>query len=270
MVMKKVLTIAGSDSGAGAGIQADLKAIAAMGAYGTTAITSITAQNTLGVKGVYNLPLEMIEAQIDAVMEDISADAVKTGMLATREIILLVSKKVKEYKMDKLVVDPVMVATSGDILLENDAVDTLIHELMPLAEVVTPNIKEAEVLSGLTIDTIHDMEAAAKQIAKMGPKYVIVKGGHRREDAMDILYDGKETFYFPGERVNTNNTHGTGCTYSAALAACIAQEITMIDAVGRVKQYITKGLANSLAIGKGSGPVNHFWMLNTFCREGKI
>ena len=270
MVMRKVMTIAGSDSGAGAGIQADLKAIAAMGAYGTTAITSITAQNTLGVKRVYNLPLEIIEAQIDTVMEDISAHAVKTGMLATREIILLVSKKIKEYKMDKLVVDPVMVATSGDILLENDAVETLIHELMPLAEIVTPNIKEAEVLSGLTIHTIHDMEAAAKQIAKMGPNYVIVKGGHRREDAMDILYDGKEIFYFPGERVNTNNTHGTGCTYSAALAACIAQEMTMTDAVTRVKQYITGGLANSLAIGKGNGPVDHFWMLNAPCKEGKI
>ena len=264
MIMKKVMTIAGSDSGAGAGIQADLKAIAAMGAYGTTSITSVTVQNTLGVKGAYNLPLEIIEAQIDAIMEDISAHAMKTGMLATKEIILLVSKKVKEYRVNKLVVDPVMVATSGDILLESDAVETLIHELLPLAEIVTPNIKEAEVLSGLTIDTIHDMEVAAKKIAKMGPSYVIIKGGHRREDAMDILYNGKEVLYFPGERVDTNNTHGTGCTYSAALAACIAQEMAMVDAVGRVKKYITGGLVNSLSIGKGSGPVDHFW---TFAKE---
>lgn len=256
------MTIAGSDSGAGAGIQADLKAIAAMGAYGTSTITSITAQNTLGVKKVYNLPLEIIEAQIDAIMEDIGAQAVKTGMLATKEIILLVSKKIKEYKIDKLVVDPVMVATSGDVLLENDAVETLIHELMPLANVVTPNIKEAEVLTGITIHTIPEMEKAAEKIASMGPKYVIIKGGHRRDDAMDILYNGKETSYFPGERVNTNNTHGTGCTYSAALAACIAQEMTIPAAVARVKQYITRSLANSLTIGKGSGPVDHFWMLN--------
>ena len=265
--MKKVMTIAGSDSGAGAGIQADLKAIAAMGAYGTTAITSVTVQNTLGVKGVCNLPLEVIADQIDAIMEDISAHAVKTGMLATREIILLVSKKIKEHKIDKLVVDPVMVATSGDILLKNDAVETLIHELMPLAEVVTPNINEAEVLSGIAIQTIYDMEIAAKKIAEMGPKYVIVTGGHRKEDVTDILYNGKETFYLPGMRINTNNTHGTGCTYSAALAACIAQEITMIEAVGRVKQYITGALANSLNIGKGSGPVDHFWI---FKDEGEV
>ena len=264
MGMKKVMTIAGSDSGAGAGLQADLKAIAAMGAYGTTAITSVTVQNTLGVREVCNLPLEIVEAQIDAIMEDISAHTIKTGMLATKEIVLLVSKKVKEYKIHKLVVDPVMVATSGDILLENDAIETLIHELMPLAEVVTPNVKEAEVLSGLIIHTIHDMEKAAKKIAEMGPKYVIVTGGHREEDATDILYDGEEIFYFPGERVNTNNTHGTGCTYSAALAACIAQEMAMIDAVGKVKQYITGGLVNSLDVGEGSGPVDHFWML-----EGK-
>ena len=260
MEMKKVMTIAGSDSGAGAGIQADLKAIAAMGAYGTTAITSVTVQNTLGVWGVCNLPLEIVEAQIDAIMEDISTHAAKTGMLATKEIILLVSKKVKEYKIHKLVVDPVMVATSGDILLENDAVETLIHELIPLAEVVTPNVKEAEVLSGVTIHTIQDMEAAAKKIAEMGPKYVIVTGGHIEGDATDILYDGKEIFYFSGKRIHTNNTHGTGCTYSAALAACIAQEITVIDAVGKVKQYITGALVNSLSIGKGSGPVDHFWM----------
>ena len=258
--MKKVMTIAGSDSGAGAGIQADLKAIAAMGAYGTTALTSVTIQNTLGVKGVYNLPLEIIEGQIDAIMEDISSHAVKTGMLATKEIISLVSKKVKEYKINKLVVDPVMVAASGDVLLESDAVQTLIYELLPLAEVVTPNIEEAEVLTGLTISNIYDMEAAAKKIAKMGPNYVIVKGGHRSEDATDILYNGEEIFHFPGDKIDTNNIHGTGCTYAAALAACIAQEMTVIDAVGKAKQYITGGLVNSLSIGKGSGPVNHFWM----------
>ena len=261
MGIKKVMTIAGSDSGAGAGIQADLKAIAAMGAYGTTAITSVTVQNTLGVRKAYNLPAEIVEAQIDAIMEDISAHAAKTGMLATKEIILLVSKKIREYKIHKLVVDPVMVATSGDILLESNAIQTLIHELIPLAEVVTPNVKEAEVLSGFTIHTIQDMEAAAKKIAEMGPKYVIVTGGHREGDATDILYDGKEIFYFPGEKVNTSNTHGTGCTYSAALAACIAQEMAMVDAVSRIKKYITEGLINSLDIGKGSGPVNHFWML---------
>jgi hydroxymethylpyrimidine/phosphomethylpyrimidine kinase len=260
MVMRKVMTIAGSDSGGGAGIQADLKAIAAMGAYGTTAITSVTVQNTLGVKDVCNLPLEIVEAQIDAIMEDISAHAAKTGMLATKEIILLVSRKIKEYKIDKLVVDPVMVATSGDILLESNAIETLIQELLPLAEVVTPNIQEAEVLSGITIHTIQDMERAAEKIGEMGSKYVIVKGGHRAEDATDILYDGKEIFYFPAERINTNNTHGTGCTYSAALAACIAQGMSMTDAVGRVKQYITGGIINSLSIGKGSGPVDHFWM----------
>ncbi|MEW6622602.1 MAG: bifunctional hydroxymethylpyrimidine kinase/phosphomethylpyrimidine kinase [Bacillota bacterium] len=260
--MKKVLTIAGSDSGAGAGIQADLKAIAAMGVYGTSAITSITAQNTIGVRQVFNLPISIIEAQVDAVLEDIGADAIKTGMLATGEIISLVARKIKEYHIEKLVVDPVMVATSGDALLEREAVGAIISELIPLAMVVTPNMKEAEILTGLTLESEADMEAAAQKIFAMGPHNVVIKGGHRKEDALDIIYNGREFLYLRGKRVATKNNHGTGCTYSAVMAALLAQGFLPFEAAARAKEYVTAGLENSLDIGKGRGPVDHFYFLD--------
>lgn len=257
--MKKVMTIAGSDSGAGAGIQADLKAIAAMGAYGTSAITSITAQNTLGVQNVFNLPLTIIADQIESILDDIGAHAVKTGMLATGDIISLVADKVKKYNIKLLVVDPVMVSTSGDVLLQQDALDNLKNCLLPLAYITTPNMREAEVLSGQPVTTLSEMKEAAKKIYSFGPKNVVVKGGHLEGEAIDVLYNGKEFKYFKNPKVDTKNTHGTGCTFAAALAANLAFGFEVEKALQKTKEYITGALKDSLDVGQGAGPVNHFW-----------
>lgn len=262
--MYKILTIAGSDSGGGAGIQADIKTITILGGYAASVLTSITAQNTLGVQGVHNLPGEFIEKQLDSVLSDIKIDAAKTGMLANAEIIKTVATKVKQYGLSKLVVDPVMVATSGDILLEKDAIDSLMKLLLPLAYVVTPNISEAKVLTGKEINDLEQMKDAARKIYEYGPKHVLIKGGHLLNDAIDILYDGHNYYEFIAKRIETTNTHGTGCTLSAAIATYLGMQFSIEKAVELAKQYLTKALdaGKEISIGRGNGPVNHLYCLN--------
>jgi len=256
--MKTALTIAGSDSGGGAGIQADLKTFSALGVYGMSVLTSITAQNTLGVQGIHDLPPEFVGLQIDSVMQDIGADAVKIGMLSNIQIIKIVSKKIKEYKVKNLVIDPVMVAKGGDRLLKEDAVEALKQDLIPLAMIVTPNLIEAEVLSGLKIQNIIDIKEAAQKIHRLGPKNVLIKGGHLlSNEAIDLLYNGENFREFKAERINTKNTHGTGCTLSSAIAAGLAQGKKVEEAVNTAKKYITLAIKNSLDIGHGHGPLNH-------------
>ena len=254
--MKRVLTIAGSDSGGGAGIQADLKTFASLGVYGMSVITSITAQNTIGVQGIHDLPPEFVALQIDSVISDIGVDAAKTGMLSSSAIIDVVASKVKKYKIPNLVIDPVMYAKSGDPLLRPDARDTLINKLLPLSTLITPNISEAEFLSGIKIKGIEDMKKAGKKIKKRVGADVLVKGGHLRGKAVDILYTDGEFFIFESERIDTKNTHGTGCTYSAAIASELAKGYSLYDAVKSAKVFITDAIKNSIEIGKGKGPTN--------------
>ncbi|GAC1617127.1 MAG: bifunctional hydroxymethylpyrimidine kinase/phosphomethylpyrimidine kinase [Ktedonobacteraceae bacterium] len=255
----RALTIAGSDSGAGAGIQADLKTFAALGVYGTSAITAITAQNTEGVRAAFDLPLDMIEAQIDAVMEDIGTDAAKTGMLSSPAIIEVVAGRIKKWNL-RVVVDPVMVAKGGAPLLHRDAVTTLRTVLLPLAEVVTPNLPEAEVLVGQSLQSLEDMRSAARAIHAMGPRYVVIKGGHSASDPIDVFFDGDKFVELRAERLHTRHTHGTGCTFSAAIAAFMARGWSVEEAVARAKRYITGAIRNAPGIGHGHGPVDHFWL----------
>jgi hydroxymethylpyrimidine/phosphomethylpyrimidine kinase len=255
----KALTIAGSDSGAGAGIQADLKTFAALGVYGTSAITAITAQNTKAVTAIFELSPEIIGAQIDAVMQDIGADAVKTGMLANSAIIEVVAKKLREYRLANLVVDPVMVAKSGDLLLRSEAIESLKSHLIPLAAVVTPNLPEARQLTGIRGTRQSDLKEAARRIVAMGAKSVVIKGGHRKGPAIDLFYDGKKFLSFSAARVRTPNTHGTGCTFSAAIAANLARGEMLEQAVGRAKTFMTRAIRKSFAIGAGHSPVHHFY-----------
>lgn len=258
MEVKKVLTIAGSDSGGGAGIQADLKTITALGGFGMSVVTALTAQNTLGVQGVYDIPVEFIEAQFDSVAGDIGADAAKTGMLSSSEIIRCVAKKIRRYRIRKLVVDPVMVAKGGSRLLREEARGTLIRELIPLATVVTPNIPEAEVLTGMRIANTGAMKKAAALIHKLGAKSVVVKGGHLQGDAVDLFFDGKRFHEFATKRIETKHTHGTGCTFASAIATGLAQGAGVTEAVKRAKDYVTEAIRFGLAIGGGQGPTNHF------------
>jgi len=258
--MPSVLTIAGSDSSAGAGIQADLKTFAALGVYGTCAITAVTAQNTLGVTAVHEVPPEIVAAQVEAVVTDIRPDAVKTGMLAGAAIIEVVAAKVREHGLPNLVVDPVMVAKSGDRLLREDAVAALRELLLPLATVVTPNLPEAEALTGRTIESDDDVRRAAKEIVAMGARSAVVKGGHRESaEAVDLLYDGNAFREYAAPWVETASTHGTGCTFASAIAACLAQGTPLADAVAEAKAYLTEALRRAYPIGGGHGPVNHFW-----------
>ena len=257
--MPSVLTIAGSDSSAGAGIQADLKTFAALGVYGTCAITAITAQNTRGVTAVQETPPDIVAAQIDAVAADIRPDAVKTGMLASAPIIEVVAAKVREYDLPNLVVDPVMVAKSGDRLLRDDAVTVLRDLLLPLAAVVTPNLPEAEVLAGFAIDSDEDVRRAAKEIVGLGARAVVVKGGHREAaESVDVLYDGTTFRDYSAPRIDTTSTHGTGCTFASAIAAYLARGEPLAEAVGRAKEYLTEALRRAYPIGGGHGPVHHF------------
>ncbi len=253
----RVLTIAGSDSGGGAGIQADIKTITALGGFGMSVITALTAQNTLGVQGIHEVPLDFIEQQFDSVVTDIGVDAAKTGMLANPEVVRLVARKVKEYGMENLVVDPVMVAKGGARLIRDDARSALVKELIPCARIVTPNIPEAEVLVGRPIVTVDDMIEAARAIATMGTENVLVKGGHREESALDVLFEGGRIHEFSADRLDTPNTHGTGCTLSAAIATGLARGLSLYDAVAQAKEYITTAIRFSLNIGGGHGPVNH-------------
>jgi hydroxymethylpyrimidine/phosphomethylpyrimidine kinase len=257
-MLPRALTIAGSDSGAGAGIQADLKTFAALGVYGLSALTAITAQNTLGVQAAFTLTPELVVAQIDAVLEDIGADVAKTGMLSCSEIIEAVAECVIRWKL-RLVVDPVMVAKGGDTLLAPDAVMTLRRRLVPLATVITPNIPEAEVLTNLHIETLEEMRTAAQVIHELGSQYVVVKGGHRDGEPIDIFYDGVNCTELPAPRIQTIHTHGTGCTFSAAIAAFLARGLTVEYAVSSAKHYITGAIRHAPGIGNGHGPVDHFW-----------
>lgn len=263
--MKRALTIAGSDSGGGAGIQADLKTFAARGVFGMSAITALTAQNTLGVQGVLEIPPEFVAEQIDSVVRDIGVDVVKTGMIANAGIIEIVASKIREYRLASLVVDPVMMAKSGDPLLHPEARATLIRALLPLATVVTPNLPEAQVLSGLEIATLDDMRRAARAIYSLGPKNIVVKGGHLvdPEKSIDVLFDGERFEEFSAPRIETKNTHGTGCTFASAIAAELAKGATVNDAVRIAKEYLTEVLTASadLRIGRGHGPMNHMAVL---------
>ncbi len=254
--MKRILTIAGSDSGGGAGIQADLKAITLLDGFGMSVITALTAQNTLGVQAIHEVPAPFVETQIDSVLSDIGADAIKTGMLANADIVTVVAKKIRQYKVEKVVVDPVMVAKSGDPLLRKDARETLIKRLLPLSTVVTPNLMEASVLSGLKVRSIEEMQKAAHRIYDLGPKHVIVKGGHLKGKAIDLLYDGGRYEEIEGPRIETKNTHGTGCTFASAIATFLARGDTVSEAAKKGKIFITLAIQSSLALGKGTGPTN--------------
>ena len=262
--MKQVLTIAGSDSGGGAGIQADIKAMSANGVYAMSAITAITAQNTEEVTDVFELPVSIIAAQIDAVFDDFDVAAVKTGMLSSAGIVNVVARLLKPQNVTNLVVDPVMIAKSGHPLLKPDAIEALIKELIPLALVVTPNIHEAQQLSGVEIKTLSDARQAAKVIRKMGCRHVLIKGGHLLADrATDLLYDGRFFEVFKGEFINTPHTHGTGCTYASAIAAHLALGKPLSQAVKAAKAYTTEAIRHALAIGHGKGPTNHFYFLKS-------
>lgn len=257
--IRKALTIAGSDSGAGAGIQADLKTFAAHGVYGTSAVTAITAQNTIGVSAICALSPKLVAAQIDAVIEDIGADAVKTGMLANAAIIEIVARKIRQHCLKNLVVDPVMVATSGDLLIKKNAVAALCARLLPLATVVTPNLPEAEELTGMKLRATGDIEEAARRIVSLGARSVVIKGGHRKGPAVDLFYDGKKFRALYAPRIRTINTHGTGCTFSAAIAANLAQGKELENAVTLAKRFITQSIRRAFPVGGGHGPVHHFY-----------
>jgi hydroxymethylpyrimidine/phosphomethylpyrimidine kinase len=255
----KAMTIAGSDSGGGAGIQADLKTFAAFGVYGTSALTAVTAQNTRGVFAVAEVPEEVIALQIDVVLEDIGADAVKTGMLSSASIVRTVSDRCEAWGVERLVVDPVMVAKGGHPLLHQSAVTALKERLLPLALVVTPNVPEAEILSARSIDSAEAAREAARAIADLGPRYVVVKGGHLSGDATDIVFDGEGFTELIAERIDTPNTHGTGCSFSAAIAALLARGVPPLEAIGEAKRWLTGAIRESYAIGSGHSPVNHFY-----------
>ena len=259
--MRSVLSIAGSDSSGGAGIQADLKTFAALGVYGMAAITALTAQNTVAVTGVHEVPREFIAEQIDAVFADIVPDAVKTGMLGTAAAVRVVAEKAREHNFRNLVVDPVMVAKSGDRLLREDAVKAVREELVPLATVVAPNLPEAEALVGFTVASIEEMHKAARAILELGTRYVVVKGGHLPgETVTDCLFDGDKFYDFSGPRIKTKNTHGTGCTFASAIASYLAQDFPIVDALGHARHYLTRALEEAYDTGRGHGSVNHMWM----------
>jgi hydroxymethylpyrimidine/phosphomethylpyrimidine kinase len=255
----RALTIAGSDSGGGAGIQADLKTFSAFGVYGMTAITAITAQNTVGVQAIFELPVDLAVAQMRSVSGDIGVDAAKTGMLGSFEMVQAVSDAIRELGIERLVVDPVMVAKSGDALLQDDAVEAVRTRLLPLALVATPNLPEAEVLTGLSIHSTEDMRIAARAIAALGVDWVVIKGGHLPEDqdATDLVFDGDGFTSLPARRVPTRNTHGTGCTFSAAITAGLARGLAPAEAIARAKRFVSRAIEESLAIGSGHGPTNH-------------
>lgn len=259
--LRCVLTIAGSDSGGGAGIQADLKTFAALGVYGTSAVTAVTAQNTVGVTAVHVLPADMVTAQIEAVAADIPVQATKVGMLASAAVVEAVAAAIAELDLPLVVVDPVMLAKSGDRLLDDDAVAAMTGELLPRALVVTPNIPEAEVLSGVRIASLHDARRAAEQIhRRMGPA-VVVKGGHASgPDVVDLLFDGVRFHEFQTPRIQTRNTHGTGCTFSSAVAAHLALGSELPDAVEAAQAYVAGAIRHALEIGRGHGPLDHFWL----------
>ena len=267
-MMKTALTIAGSDSSGGAGIQADLKTMIANGVYGMSAITALTAQNTTGVQGIFEVIPEFLEQEIDSVFTDIRPDAVKIGMVSESDLIRMIAKKLRQYQAKKIVVDPVMVATSGARLISEEAVDVLKEELFPLADLLTPNIPETEVLTGRKIRNTDDMIEAAKQVSEQYHCAVLCKGGHKLNDANDLLYEDGTYQWFEGERIDNPNTHGTGCTLSSAIASNLAKGFSMVESVNRAKDYISGALAAMLDLGKGSGPMDHgFAVKNSYTEE---
>ena len=258
MLIPKALTIAGSDSGGGAGIQADLKTFSAFRVFGMSVLTAVTAQNSLGVQGVENLPPAFVAQQLRSVLDDFGTDAAKCGMLSTTPIIEAVAEILAQHRLEKLVVDPVMVAKSGDPLLQADARAALADRILPLALVVTPNLPEAEVLAGMRVAEPEDMEEAARRIHLMGPRYVLVKGGHLKGDAVDLLYNGREFTAFQASRIESDNTHGTGCTFSAAITAGLAQGRPLGEAVRDAKAYVTRAIREGFKAGRGVGQLRHF------------
>ena len=261
--MRTALSIAGSDSSGGAGIQADIKTMSANGVYAMTAVTALTAQNTTGVTDILDSTPAFLSAQLDAVFTDIFPDAVKIGMVSSAELISVIAQKLRQYGARHIVVDPVMVATSGSRLLWEDAVEALKTELLPLAEVATPNIPEAEILADMPIRTPADMEAAARKISEQYGCAVLCKGGHDLNDANDLLWKDGAGYWFNGRRINNPNTHGTGCTLSSAIAANLAKGMALEDAVRRAKEYISGALAAMLDLGHGRGPMNHLFDLKS-------
>ena len=267
--MRTALSIAGSDSSGGAGIQADIKTMTMNGVYAMSAITALTAQNTTGVREIQESTPEFLRQQIDAVFEDIFPDAVKIGMVSSCELIRVIADRLKYYGARNIVVDPVMVATSGSALMKTDAVQTLINELLPLAVLVTPNIPEAQVLSGQTIENKEDMLTVAKQISERYACAVLLKGGHLVNDANDLLYANGEFQWFEGKRIDNPNTHGTGCTLSSAIASNLAKGFELLESVKRAKDYISGALSAMLDLGQGSGPMNHAFDLTSYFVEEK-
>jgi len=259
--LKTALTIAGSDSSGGAGIQADIKTFSALGVFGMSAITAITAQNTCGVLNVWELDEAIVQDQIDAVFNDIPVHAVKIGMLCNAAIVNVVAEALKRHKPSNIVVDPVMVSKNGRPLLQPDAAEKLIELIFPLADVVTPNLPEAARITGLSIEDRKDMEKAARRILALGPKHVVIKGGHLLGQPYDLLFDGQRFIEYRQNRIDTVHTHGTGCTFASAIAASLAQGMTMRAAVDRAKNYVTTAIRHGFALGKGIGPTHHFYEL---------
>ena len=268
--MRTALSIAGSDSSGGAGIQADIKTMTMNGVFAMSAITALTAQNTTGVRSIMEVSPAFLADELDAVFEDIRPDAVKTGMVSSSALIHVIAEKLRQYKAVNIVVDPVMVATSGARLLAEDALQTLTEELLPLADVATPNVPEAEILSGLSIASSEDMVKAAEKIFSRYGCAVLLKGGHRVNDANDLLFNGEDCRWFRGRRIANPNTHGTGCTLSSAIAANLAKDYSMAESVDRAKQYISGALAAMLDLGQGSGPMKHAFNLSgVFAEEAE-
>lgn len=261
--MKTVLTIAGSDCSGGAGIQADLKAMLANGVYGMSAITALTAQNTTGVSGILEVPAEFLGKQLDMIFQDIRPDAVKIGMVSSKELIEVIATKLREYQATNIVIDPIMVATSGARLISKDALDTLKTELFPLGTILTPNIPESEILAGIQIHTEQDMRDAAKFISDSFRCAVLCKGGHKVNDANDLLFKNNSCQWFQGKRVNNPNTHGTGCTLSSAIASNLAKGFDITKSVELAKDYILGALTAMLDLGNGSGPLHHGFDINS-------
>ncbi len=259
--MYKVLTVAGSDCSGGAGIQADIKTITAHKMYALSAITSLTAQNTTGVYGVMDSTPDFLSNQLDCIFTDIFPDAVKIGMVSDKELISVIARKLKEYKAKNIVLDPVMVSTSGSRLLKDGAEQTLITELIPLADIITPNLGEASVLLGRDINTVDEMTEGSEKLGREYGCAVLIKGGHLDGLATDILYDSGSIYKFSSQRINTRNTHGTGCTLSSAIACNMASGLSLNESIENAKAYLTGALSSGLDIGKGSGPINHCWRL---------
>ena len=252
------LTVAGSDSGGGAGVQADLKTFSAFRVFGMSVLTAVTAQNSVGVSGVHEVPPAFVARQLDAVLDDFGVDAVKIGMLSSAAIIEVVAERLAAHRAGPIVLDPVMIAKSGDPLLQPDARAALVARMLPLAEVVTPNLHEASVLAELPVATEADMEEAARRIHARGPRHVLVKGGHLKDGATDLLWDGRSFTRFPGPRVESNNTHGTGCTLSSAIAARLALGDDLVAATRAAKAYVTQAIIQAPGLGRGHGPLQHF------------